>query len=116
MHEKGKDELQDLWASYKATGEERAREGLILHYSPLVKFVAGRVGAGLPKNVDQSDLISFGTFGLQSELWAILSDGGKAWDRSRRVSEQDWQQILDSEVPIRVDFLRQGQVLGVRFV
>lgn len=64
VHEKGQAELQDLWESYKATGDERAREGLILHYSPLVKFVAGRVGAGLPKNVDQSDLISFGTFGL----------------------------------------------------
>ena len=64
MLEKGPDELQGLWESYKATGDERAREGLILHYSPLVKFVAGRVGAGLPKNVDQSDLISFGTFGL----------------------------------------------------
>ena len=62
--EKGPDELQGLWESYKATGDERAREGLILHYSPLVKFVAGRVGAGLPKNVDQADLISFGTFGL----------------------------------------------------
>jgi RNA polymerase sigma factor for flagellar operon FliA len=29
-----------------------------------VKFVAGRVGSGLPKNVDHSDLVSFGTFGL----------------------------------------------------
>lgn len=64
MPERPEQELQDLWASYKATGDERAREGLILHYSPLVKFVAGRVGSGLPKNVDQSDLISFGTFGL----------------------------------------------------
>jgi RNA polymerase sigma factor for flagellar operon FliA len=62
--EQGQQELQDLWAAYKSTGDDRAREGLILHYSPLVKFVAGRVGAGLPKNVDQSDLISFGTFGL----------------------------------------------------
>ena len=25
-----------------------ARDHLIVHYSPLVKFVAGRVGAGLP--------------------------------------------------------------------
>ncbi len=64
MHEKGDQELADLWQHYKATGDETAREGLILHYAPLVKFVAGRVGSGLPKNVDQSDLVSFGTFGL----------------------------------------------------
>ncbi len=57
-------ELKQLWTEFKSTGDERAREGLILHYSPLVKFVAGRVGSGLPKNVDHSDLVSYGTFGL----------------------------------------------------
>ena len=64
MREPGEQELTELWTNYKATGDERAREGLILHYSPLVKFVAGRVGSGLPRNVDQNDLVSFGTFGL----------------------------------------------------
>ncbi len=64
MPEPGEQEIQDLWTEYKSTGDERAREGLILHYSPLVKFVAGRVGSGLPRNVDQNDLVSFGTFGL----------------------------------------------------
>jgi RNA polymerase sigma factor for flagellar operon FliA len=57
-------QIDALWEAFKRDGNEGAREGLILHYSPLVKFVAGRVGAGLPKNVDQSDLVSFGTFGL----------------------------------------------------
>lgn len=64
MPDRGDQEIQLLWESFKSTGDDRAREGLILHYSPLVKFVAGRVGSGLPKNVDQSDLVSFGTFGL----------------------------------------------------
>ncbi len=58
------DEVSGLWERFKATGDERAREGLILHYSPLVKFVAGRVGVGLPRNVDQADLVSYGVFGL----------------------------------------------------
>ena len=35
--------LDELWRSYKETGDERLREQLILHYSPLVKYVAGRV-------------------------------------------------------------------------
>jgi RNA polymerase sigma factor for flagellar operon FliA len=57
--------VAELWATYKggeATPESRER--LILHYSPLVKFVAGRVAAGLPQNIEQSDLVSYGIFGL----------------------------------------------------
>jgi RNA polymerase sigma factor FliA len=57
-------EINDLWAQFKASGSEKIRESLILHYSPLVKFVAGRVAAGLPRNVDQNDLASYGIFGL----------------------------------------------------
>ena len=53
-----------LWDDYKANGTKEARERLILHYSPLVKFVAGRVAAGLPQNVEQTDLVSYGIFGL----------------------------------------------------
>lgn len=53
-----------LWASFKSSGDATARERLILHYSPLVKYVAGRVGAGLPRSVDQNDLASYGLFGL----------------------------------------------------
>ena len=53
-----------LWTQFKDTGDAKAREGLILHYSPLVKFVAGRMGVGLPRNVEQADLVSYGIFGL----------------------------------------------------
>ncbi len=53
-----------LWERYKATSDLAAREGLILHYSPLVKFVAGRVGVGLPRNVEHADLVQYGMFGL----------------------------------------------------
>ena len=56
--------VPDLWAQFKDTGDAKAREGLILHYSPLVKFVAGRMGVGLPRNVEQADLVSYGIFGL----------------------------------------------------
>ncbi len=64
VHERRDDELAGLWETFKSTGDQRAREGLILHFSPLVKFVAGRLGSGLPRNVDPSDLVSYGTFGL----------------------------------------------------
>ena len=53
-----------LWREYKDTKDEKLRERLILHYSPLVKYVAGRVGVGLPPNIEQADLVSYGIFGL----------------------------------------------------
>src|SRR5437868_7290669 len=53
-----------LWREYKSTKQEKLRERLILHYSPLVKYVAGRVGVGLPSNIEQADLVSYGIFGL----------------------------------------------------
>jgi RNA polymerase sigma factor for flagellar operon FliA len=62
--ERGEQELADLWDRFKSTADPAAREGLILHYSALVKFVAGRVRAGLPRSVDPQDLASYGTFGL----------------------------------------------------
>ena len=57
-------DLQELWDSFKSTSDTVARDGLILHYSALVKFVAGRLRAGLPRSVDPQDLILYGTFGL----------------------------------------------------
>jgi RNA polymerase sigma factor for flagellar operon FliA len=56
--------LRSLWEKFKATGDASTRERLILHYSPLVKYVAGRVGVGLPPNIEQADLVSYGIFGL----------------------------------------------------
>jgi RNA polymerase sigma factor for flagellar operon FliA len=53
-----------LWRDYKDDGTAEARERLIIHYSPLVKFVAGRVAAGLPQSIEQADLVSYGIFGL----------------------------------------------------
>ena len=56
--------IAELWSEYKANDTRDARERLIIHYAPLVKFVAGRVAAGLPQSIEQSDLVSYGIFGL----------------------------------------------------
>ncbi|HEX3823257.1 MAG TPA: RNA polymerase sigma factor WhiG [Mycobacteriales bacterium] len=56
--------IAELWREFKSSGELALRERLILHYSPLVKYVAGRVGVGLPPNIEQADLVSYGIFGL----------------------------------------------------
>ncbi|MFN8161392.1 MAG: RNA polymerase sigma factor WhiG [Solirubrobacterales bacterium] len=57
-------ELRELWRRYKVEGDDSARERLVVAYSPMVKFVAGRLGAGLPSHVEDSDLISYGLMGL----------------------------------------------------
>jgi RNA polymerase sigma factor for flagellar operon FliA len=56
--------VADLWARYVVDRDSGLRDRLILHYAPLVKYVAGRVGSGLPAHVEQADLVSYGTFGL----------------------------------------------------
>src|SRR5438270_936858 len=61
-------ELKDLWRRYKSSGDERARERLVVAYSPLVKYVAGRMSSGLPAHVEESDLISYGLGGLISAI------------------------------------------------
>ncbi|HEY7659755.1 MAG TPA: RNA polymerase sigma factor WhiG [Actinomycetota bacterium] len=66
------DELAVLWSEFKESegsgARESARERLILHYAPLVKYVASRVATGLPASVDQADLVSYGVFGLIDAL------------------------------------------------
>jgi len=57
-------EINELWLEYKDKAEPAIREKLILHYAPLVKYVAGRVSASLPANIEYADLVSYGIFGL----------------------------------------------------
>jgi len=56
--------LEELWERFKETRSLPAREQLIVHYAPLVKYVASRVATGLPANVEQAFLFTDGMFGL----------------------------------------------------
>jgi RNA polymerase sigma factor FliA len=58
------EDTQSLWLEYRRTGDQRIRDRLILTYAPLVKYVAGRLGSGLPAHVDADDLVSYGLLGL----------------------------------------------------
>jgi RNA polymerase sigma factor FliA len=93
-------ETARLWADYKLGRSRELRDKLIIQYSPLVKYVAGRVGVGLPRNVEQSDLVSFGVFGLidaiekfdpargyKFETYAIARIKGAILDELRSI---DW--------------------------
>ena len=58
------DETQALWREYTQKRDQATRDRLILTYAPLVKYVAGRLGSGLPAHVDENDLVSYGLLGL----------------------------------------------------
>ena len=93
-------DIERLWAEYKEYGRREQRDQLIVHYSPLVKYVAGRVATGLPQSVDQADLVSYGIFGLidaiekfdlgrgfKFETYAIARIKGNILDELRSI---DW--------------------------
>jgi len=93
-------DLQMQWTRWLNRRNMAARDHLIVHYSPLVKFVAGRVGAGLPSSVDPGDLVSSGVFGLidaierfdpergvKFETFAVPRIRGAVYDGLRKL---DW--------------------------
>ena len=93
-------DLQVQWTRWLNRRNMSARDHLIVHYSPIVKFVAGRVGAGLPPSVDPGDLVSSGVFGLidaierfdpergvKFETFAVPRIRGAVYDGLRKL---DW--------------------------
>ncbi len=93
-------QTQRLWATYKSSGLQVGRDRLIPVYAALVKYVASRVAVGLPQNVEQSDLVSYGMFGLidaiekfdlergfKFETYAIARIRGAILDELRSI---DW--------------------------
>lgn len=57
-------DLHVAWLDYQESRDHEARNRLVLHYDSLVRVVAGKVHAGLPRSVDREDLVSYGMFGL----------------------------------------------------
>ncbi len=115
--------IDTAWDAWYASQEATARDWLVVHYASLVKFVAGRLAAGLPKSVDTGDLVSAGVFGLMNaidkfdpangakfETYAIprirgaILDGLRALDwvprsvRSRSRSVQDAIALLEHQL------------------
>ncbi|WP_084215700.1 FliA/WhiG family RNA polymerase sigma factor [Pseudonocardia spinosispora] len=69
-------ESGELWAGYTSGRDQRQRDRLVLHYEPLVRQVAGRVGTRLPTHVELADLIQAGVFGLMDAIDRFEPDRG----------------------------------------
>jgi RNA polymerase sigma factor for flagellar operon FliA len=65
-----------LWRSFGDNRTAANRDRLVLHYAPLVKYVAGRIGTGLPAHVDIADLVQAGIFGLVDAIERFEPDRG----------------------------------------
>ena len=70
------EEIRSLWRRFRETGDPALRERLVLSYSPLVKYVVGRMMSNLPGHIEQSDLISYGLMGLLGAIDRFELDRG----------------------------------------
>ena len=60
--------VEELWQRYRHHPDQDLRNRLVLQYSPLVKYVAGRLRTRLPDHVDYNDLVSDGIIGLMGAI------------------------------------------------
>lgn len=68
--------VQALWHRYRRERTLELRNRLVLQYSPLVKYVAGRLRTRLPESVDYNDLVSDGIIGLMDAIDRFDPDRG----------------------------------------
>jgi RNA polymerase sigma factor FliA len=61
-------DAERVWTAYRSSGDLELRNRLVMRYSPLVKYVAGRIRSGLPATVDMADLLSDGVIGLMDAI------------------------------------------------
>lgn len=101
MQESVNDEKEDaLWDEYRTTKSQALRDKFIRQYMPLVKYVAGKVSAGMPGSVEFDDLVGFGQFGLLDAIekydpaknvkfktYAVTRIRGAIFDELRQI---DW--------------------------
>ncbi len=70
------DSVLTVWSDYQRTHAPDLRNRLVVQYSPLVKYVAGRMRSRLPQSVDQDDLVSDGVLGLIDAIERFEPDRG----------------------------------------
>ncbi len=69
-------DMRDVWKEYRKTKDEAIRNHLVEEFLPIVRYNAERIGAKLPDEIDNDDLISAGIFGLLDAIEAFDIDRG----------------------------------------
>ncbi|MFB3890488.1 MAG: FliA/WhiG family RNA polymerase sigma factor [Phycisphaerae bacterium] len=65
------DQVAQWWKEFRRTRSEAARNQLLEHYLPIVKYTAERLHTKLPDEVEVDDLMSAGIFGLMDAVNAF---------------------------------------------
>lgn len=123
-------DLDLLWARWRATGAEDAREKLVRHYLPVVEFLAGRVGRSVPDS-QRPDVYSFGLMGLldavdkfrpelghrfetygSRRIRGAMSDGIRSLQWLPRRANQAQSRVIEKVVTL--DFQTARTPIGVR--
>ena len=68
--------IDKVWEDYTNFGLKSDRDKLVVHYAPMVNSIAGKISAGLPKNVETDDLVGYGIFGLIDAVTKFDPDRG----------------------------------------
>jgi len=76
MRKKVDPEVIAMWREYKRTQSLDLRNHLLEKYLPLVRYIAERLLAKLPKNINVEDLQSAGVLGLMDAVRAVAIFGG----------------------------------------
>lgn len=92
--------VEELWTAYLTEPTRALRDQLVVHYTPLLRAVAHRLGSALPSYVEVADLVQCGVFGLidaverydperspRFESYAVARIRGAILDELRA---QDW--------------------------
>ena len=97
-------DTQHLWRQFRTNkGDKALRDRLILTYAPLVKYVAGRLGSGLPAHVDEGDLVSYGLLGL---IGANSTEVNQQSPHEQPVVTRRW---LYAQHSVLVDYVLSGK-------
>nr|WP_156914699.1 FliA/WhiG family RNA polymerase sigma factor [Thermocrispum municipale] len=85
--------IDALWRQFAENPTRSLRDRLLLHYAPLVKYVAGKVGTGLPTHIDTGDLVGSGIFGLVDAIEKF--DPSRGWKFETYAMQRIRGAILD---------------------
>lgn len=75
-----RNDLDKVWKDYSKTKDPQLKEELIIEYSSLVKYVAGRLNIYLGQHVEFEDLVSYGIFGLIDAIDKFDIDKGNKFE------------------------------------
>jgi RNA polymerase sigma factor for flagellar operon FliA len=81
------DELQQLWHAYRASGDKRLKDRLVLSLAPMVKFIVYRKVRAVPAHVEVEDYLSVGLEAL------IVSIGRYDPEKGATLEQYCWTRV-----------------------